>query len=81
MDRDDPDGGPAFPRPVGQADDTDHGTEWNVSHEGMSLLDYFAGQALAGLCARLTSDNPDAYIAKRAYLLAAAMLKEAEKGR
>ena len=36
------DGGPAFPLAV---------TEETIDHLGMSLRDYFAGQALAGLCA------------------------------
>lgn len=34
------DGGPAFPLPV---------TEWNPGNAGMSLRDWFAGQALIGL--------------------------------
>lgn len=37
------DGGPAFPLPV---------TEWNPGNAGMSLRDWFAGQALMGLFAQ-----------------------------
>lgn len=37
-------GGPAFPM------DHDHGS-WRDQWPGMTLRDYFAGQALAGLCA------------------------------
>lgn len=40
-----PDGGPAFPRDE---------TERNEGCRGMSLRDYFAGQALAGICANPT---------------------------
>ena len=43
-------GGPAFPSEQGECQD---GT-WNQTYNsGMSLRDYFAGQALAGIC----SDN------------------------
>jgi len=37
------DGGPAFPLPLG--------SQTTQGNEGMSLRDYFAGQALAGMCA------------------------------
>jgi len=46
-------GGPAFPRTVQQ---------WNSNlqaFDGMSLRDWFAGQALAGLCANMNDqDHP-----------------------
>ncbi len=38
------DGGPAFPDPP-----IEHAGYWYNGTSGMSLLDYFAGQALAGL--------------------------------
>lgn len=42
------DGGQAFPVPA---------SEYNDRHEGMTLRDWFAGQALAGLMARAGSEN------------------------
>ena len=64
------DGGPAFPRPVSFSKEggTHRGTI------GMSLRDYFAGQALAGI---LSSDNKpecDDRKAEWAYNLADSML-------
>lgn len=49
-------GGPAFPRPDERAPD---GTGLSEGSNGMSLRDYFAGQALAGLCACNNFDMPD----------------------
>ena len=58
------DGGSAFPTPHGH-------------HAGMSLLDYFAGQALAGL---LAGETASTYAAPRvAYSVAVAMLNERER--
>lgn len=51
--------GPAFPS---------HGSMGEVSHEGMTLRDYFAGQALAGsdtISAREAYDMADAMLAAR----------------
>ena len=76
------DGGPAFP------------VEADYPHEpgsyGMSLRDYFAGQALAGMCAATMSraereDIADGtrggkYYYKAAYVLADAMIAERNKG-
>ena len=53
-----PDGGPAFPRPIGHngyPDPQDHDSCGD--QKGMSLRDYFAGQALAGLNTLPTSIN------------------------
>jgi hypothetical protein len=65
------DGGPAFPCTDAKG----------FTSEGMSLRDYFAGQALAGM-------DTDGYtligmqsIVQRAYCLADAMLDEREKER
>lgn len=55
-------GGPAFPGPFSQ-------------DRGMTLRDWFAGQALAGMLARGTT-NDDAEVAVEAYSLADAMLEE-----
>jgi hypothetical protein len=57
------DGGPAFPS---------HGTMGEVTHEGMSLRDYFAGQALAGLLMTRESRFVEA---EHAYEIADAMLR------
>lgn len=66
------DGGPAYPLPRGenQVDGT----------EGMSLRDYFAGQALAGYCAHpdLGTELVDK-LAKWSYQIADAMLAERDK--
>ena len=57
------DGGPAFPRPSNLDD----------AQEGMSLRDWFAGQALTGLIARPTALRGQRAIL--AYRYANAMLK------
>jgi hypothetical protein len=60
-------GGPAFPS---------HGSMGEVTHEGMTLRDYFAAKAMQGL---LANNNIDAQqIAKAAYIVADAMLKARE---
>lgn len=68
------DGGPAFPQhsvPVYQ----ERPHLW-----GMSLRDYFAGQALVGTLAGPDAGPRDKDIARRAYELADAMLAERGKG-
>ena len=65
------DGGPAFP-----TDNAHQSSAATFHYEGMSLRDYFAGQALVGLLAGL----PDIRIgpderAESAYLYADAMLE------
>jgi len=45
------------------------------SQAGMSLRDYFAGQAIAGFCAKEDRDWSSASRAEAAYKLADAMLK------
>lgn len=70
------DGGPAFPRPY-----FEHPTngEYSLAQEGMSLRDYFAGQALVGIIAsEVENRTPSEIVAKRAYELADAMLKARE---
>lgn len=70
------DGGPAFPRIYGP----DGG--WG----GMTLRDYFAGQALAGIHASLStssawpSDDAMKKMAERAYKHSDAMLAERKRG-
>lgn len=50
-----PDGGPAYP--AGDSTELRNGAWVGVVYEGMSLRDYFAGQALAGFCANSTIDH------------------------
>ena len=64
------DGGPAFPCLEAK----------NAPNEGMSLRDYFAGQALAGQAAQPTDGDVRA-IAWYCYELADAMLKAREAQR
>lgn len=91
------DGGPAFPH--GPLGDTMHGEEGRVWHQfpagaGMTLRDYFAGQAIAGVIrstveadsAAVLSESADAtglaieqVIARSAYEIADAMLAAREK--
>ena len=77
------DGGPAYP-----FQSRNRQAELNSPEQGMSLRDYFAGQALAGLCA--DTDNTFAedvatgirggkFVVGAAYKLADAMLAEQEK--
>ena len=60
-------GGPAFPS---------HGSMGEVTHEGMTLRDYFAAKAMQAFCSRPESDDwlPDE-VAADAYHMANAMLK------
>ena len=64
--------GPAFPQPTG-------GGEFGIRPmPGMSLRDWFAGQALVGLCASPHNMVVDGYhgeFATHAYMLADALLE------
>lgn len=69
------DGGPAFPQALGVDKEF-------VGSEGMSLRDYFAGQALAGFLASFgghTDAPPGEPAARRAFQYADAMLAERAK--
>lgn len=46
---------------------------------GMSLRDYFAAKAMAGLCACPNVKTDEPTLAKASYMVADAMLKEREK--
>jgi hypothetical protein len=59
------DGGQAFPR---------------FNDDGMTLRDYFAGQALAGLLAGRYSESEDTDVARWSYKAADAVLAAREKG-
>ena len=71
-------GGPAFPVRSDHFEGTDIPPEEMVEcgFGGMTLRDYFAGQAISGLA---HTDSPDK-TAQWAYNLADSMLKEREKG-
>lgn len=76
------DGGPAFPRPPftpGKRHDQlgDAGFV-ATGHPGMSLRDWFAGQAMSGMMVSKTMRAE--FIAYEAYVLADAMLKAREGG-
>ena len=70
------DGGPAFPG-RGLRTNPITGEQDVEILEGMTLRDYFAGQALIGINALEVYDQKDS--AKFAYLFADAMLKERAK--
>lgn len=67
------DGGPAFPRAAFGAPETGM---LNHEQDGMSLRDYFAGQALAGLLANPDVNGEVHHFATDAYRCADAMLAE-----
>jgi len=66
-----PDGGPAFA----------HGDPTHGGHPGMTLHEWYAGQALVGLMAEGPHDCGPEGIAHDAYLLADAMMAERERRR
>jgi hypothetical protein len=76
-------GGPAFPALF--ADLVDRETTAGGIHTGMSLRDWFAGQAMVGFISTFVPNDPDvrliwdqdnrASVAWRAYAVADAMLK------
>ena len=74
------DGGPAFPRTVTIDEGFDSYRE--IKREGMSLRDWFAGQALAGMLADGKNSGRFADIASDAYDFADAMLaaRKADQG-
>ena len=70
------DGGPAFPdHPL------EHPNYWHQGNTGMSLRDWFAGQALAGMISDLSECGSSfiANSARLAYECADAMLKAREQ--
>ena len=64
------DGGPAFPS---------HGSMGEVSHEGMTLRDYFAAKAMQGLIYDKLPEQELRTAAKYSYAMADAMLAERKK--
>ena len=72
-------GGPAFPTDHGWYDGED---VWRHNlYGGMTLRDWFAGQALSGLlaCSSLVRSEVGTSITKNAYAYADGMIKELEK--
>jgi len=68
-------GGPAFPSEQWQSV---YGT-WNPTYErGMSLRDYFAGQALAGICSDNEATDVE-WIARWCWKVADEMIKAREE--
>lgn len=73
-----PDGGYAFPRRLPNIKVTpDEAVDIVERYAGMSLRDYFAGQALAAMTQR--PDEPCSHLAGRAYLIADAMIAAREE--
>ena len=71
-----PTGGRAFP----SEQTTSPSGHWNNTYRpGMTLRDYFAGQALVGMADYYIAEAEAEMYARRAYLLADAMLAEREK--
>ena len=70
---------PAFPVP-GLIETEYHGVQWPT--EGMTLRDYFAGQAMGGMFngGSVWGDNSPDTIAENAYVIADAMLDAREGG-
>lgn len=74
------DGGPAFPRPR-SVDGSGHYDVAIPAQEGMTLRDWFAGQVLANsvLAPYHNSGWNEYSVARNAYALADAMIKERDK--
>ena len=74
---------PAFPQSImeGSTGGVVGGCDFSGRYEGMTLRDWFAGQALMGiLCQHWTEESQySVLIAKDAYKYADAMLKEREQ--
>lgn len=75
------DGGPAFPvREAERFNPENNETHAIEQHWGMSLRDWFAGQALAGMLSSDGRPTGDQAKAEWAYDLADAMLRARNKG-
>ena len=74
-------GGPAFPvqRAVASGQGGTVDLEGRQTADGMSLRDWFAGQALCGLAAGITHSLSNDLMSKMSYELADAMLAERAK--
>jgi hypothetical protein len=79
------DGGPAFPFAFQELDAQGRPRTEQIVNPGMTLRDYFAGQALAGIVgkaqmARMALSRVEQEVAADAYSYADAMLAGREKG-
>lgn len=79
----DKDGGPAFPMPASMQSPPFKPDVYVDAQQGMSLRDWFAGQALVGVfglfaTATKVPVTPERVAAEAAYMLADAMLKARE---
>ena len=70
------DGGLAFPRPESRGTS---GATTLHGQDGMTLRDYLAGQALAGIMAGNYTSNSSGWVPGEAYALADAMLRARKK--
>lgn len=70
------DGGPAFPRSATRGSS---GMIIRESQQGMSMRDYFAGQALAGIMAGHYVSNAADWVPTTAYRMADAMIEARSK--
>ena len=78
---DKPTGGPAYPQATQTFQDSMSGGRYVLTEQygGMTLRDYFAGQALAGFCSNFNGSNMDPswfeqHGAPNAYAVADAMI-------
>jgi hypothetical protein len=72
--------GPAFPARVPLVFNPAQGTDYpDYSESGMSLRDWYAGQALVGLVANTQPEIKAPLLAQQAYAIADAMLREGDK--
>lgn len=74
------DGGPAFPHVYERMPQLGPNIEKRYTQGGMTLRDWFAGQALAGRMARNTAYRTWSDAAADAYEIADAMLAERARG-
>lgn len=72
------DGGPAFPVPPVRANQMPGGDiSWDYASPGMSLLDYYAGEAMKGyLSSGQGTSNAIDWLPEKAYDLAERMIAE-----
>ena len=80
------DGGPAFSRAAGEYHGEDGRVYFARGQDGMSLRDWFAGQALSGILSSTDNESgrsafttTPAWIAEKAYEQADAMLEARKK--